>query len=75
MKKEKLLSLEFAIKKQTKDLAEQFHMHDRGTIEVGKRADLIVVEGDPLTDSNALARPRWVIRNGDLRSPKEWLQN
>jgi imidazolonepropionase-like amidohydrolase len=45
-----------------------------GTIEVGKRADLIVLEGNPLTDLENLARPRWVIRNGDLRTPKEWLQ-
>lgn len=44
VKKEKLLTLEFAIKKQTKDLAEQFHMHDRGTLEVGKAADLVLFD-------------------------------
>ena len=30
-----------------------FHLEDRGRIEVGKRADLILVEGDPTTDIKA----------------------
>ena len=32
------------------------------------------VEGDPLTDLDTLMRPRWVIREGDLRTAKEWLK-
>merc|ERR1719326_1661342 len=51
VKKEKLLGLEFAIEKQTKDLAEQFHMHDRGTIEVGKAADLVLFDLEKLEGS------------------------
>jgi imidazolonepropionase-like amidohydrolase len=39
---------------------------DRGTIEPGKRADLLVVEGDPTDDLAALDRVRYVIKAGAL---------
>jgi Tol biopolymer transport system component len=39
---------------------------DLGTIEVGKLADLVVVEGDPLTDIKAARRVRTVIKNGEV---------
>jgi Tol biopolymer transport system component len=39
---------------------------DLGTIHVGKLADLIVVDGDPLTDIKAARRVRTVIKNGDV---------
>jgi imidazolonepropionase-like amidohydrolase len=39
---------------------------DCGTLETGKRADLIAVEGDPLTDVNALSSVRAVIRAGEV---------
>lgn len=35
-----------------------------GSIEVGKRADLLLVDGDPLTDLRRLARPAAVIQGG-----------
>ena len=37
---------------------------DRGVIAPGRRADLLVVEGDPLTDLAALQRVRCVVRAG-----------
>ncbi len=37
-----------------------------GTIEVGKRADLVLVDGDPLADIRAIGRVRWVIRQGQV---------
>lgn len=37
---------------------------DRGVIETGKRADLVLVNGEPLNDINALADIREVILNG-----------
>ena len=40
-----------------------------GTIEVGKVADLVLVEGDPLTDITALRRVRRVIQGGVPRPP------
>lgn len=39
---------------------------DLGTVEVGKLADLIVVDGDPLSDITALQRVRLVIKNGQM---------
>jgi hypothetical protein len=37
---------------------------DRGSIEVGKIADLVVLDGNPLTDMRALERVRMVISEG-----------
>jgi imidazolonepropionase-like amidohydrolase len=39
---------------------------DLGTVEVGKLADLLVVQGDPLVDLSALARPILVVHNGQI---------
>jgi imidazolonepropionase-like amidohydrolase len=37
-----------------------------GTIEAGKIADLILVDGDPLDDLGRLAKPRQVMRAGQF---------
>ena len=37
-----------------------------GSIEVGKRADMILVRGDPLADAAVLAFPTWVIKGGEM---------
>ena len=37
---------------------------DRGTIETGKRADLIVINGDPSRDINAIYNIETVFKNG-----------
>ncbi len=37
---------------------------DTGTVEAGQTADLLVVDGDPLTDIGALRAPRLVIAGG-----------
>jgi enamidase len=39
-----------------------------GTVEVGKLADLLVVEGNPLRDIGALSRPVLVLRGGEIVS-------
>ena len=44
-----------------------------GTIDVGKRADLIVVKEDPLEDLRALRNLLWVIKDGEVRNPKDWI--
>ena len=36
-----------------------------GSIEVGKRADMILVAGDPLADASELASPTWVMKGGE----------
>jgi imidazolonepropionase-like amidohydrolase len=46
---------------------------DSGTVEPGKRADLILVEGDPLVDIGALRHVSRVIANGRVYDPaKLW---
>jgi hypothetical protein len=42
-----------------------------GTIAVGKRASLYLVEGDPLTDIRAIRRGRLVVKDGALFFPEE----
>ena len=39
---------------------------DIGTIQVGKLADLVIVEGDPLTDIKAARRVTTVVKNGEV---------
>jgi imidazolonepropionase-like amidohydrolase len=48
---------------------------DVGTIEVGKRADLVVIAGDPLADIRALRTIRWTIKDGVARTPREWMEH
>src|SRR5690606_25432210 len=37
-----------------------------GTLEVGKLADIVIVDGDPLTDSNALLNVVTTIKGGEV---------
>ena len=42
-------------------------MGDRvGTLESGKAADLVVVDGDPTTDISAVKRIHWVVKDGQI---------
>lgn len=43
------LSLEYVVRKQSHDTATLFGLTDRGTIEVGKKADINVIDMDALT--------------------------
>ena len=49
--------------------------HLVGTVEVGKRADLIVVHGDPLANISALRDVEWVVKDGEPRRPAEWMED
>ena len=46
-----------------------------GTVEVGKRADLIVARGDPLESVSVLGEIEWVIKDGELRRPAGWMED
>jgi imidazolonepropionase-like amidohydrolase len=48
----------------TATAAEAVGLTDRGTVAAGRRADLVVVEGDPLTDLACLERVRAVLKAG-----------
>ena len=59
----------------TRTPADMLHLDSEiGTLEVGKIADILVVEGDPLQDLQVLRHPRWIVRTGELRTPADWLQ-
>jgi hypothetical protein len=46
---------------------------DLGTVEVGKFADLLVLEADPLTDVENTKQIRYVIKDGRIYEPKKLL--
>jgi hypothetical protein len=45
--------------------------HSHGSIERGKRADLLLLEGDPTSDISALRRIRMVMKDGDIYFPQD----
>ena len=45
-----------------------------GTVEPGKRADLMIVRGDPLKDLRELRRIVWTVKNGVAHTPAEWME-
>ncbi|HYO76403.1 MAG TPA: amidohydrolase family protein [Thermoanaerobaculia bacterium] len=59
-----------AIQAATSTPARVFGDHDGGSIAKGKRADLVLIDGDPLTDLRVLRRPRIVFRRGIPYDPE-----
>jgi imidazolonepropionase-like amidohydrolase len=56
-----------ALKSATADAADLLGIADRaGTVDVGKDADLVLLDGDPLTEIRATRRIVAVIRGGVL---------
>ena len=45
-----------------------------GTIEAGKRADLVILDADPLTDMRNLSKVFRVIKGGVVHDPSELLR-
>ena len=60
------LSAVETMKLATSTAAKHLDLPDRGTIGPGQRADLLVVEGDPTQDLEALQRVRAVVSGGVL---------
>jgi imidazolonepropionase-like amidohydrolase len=56
----------------TKTAGEMLQL-EPGTVRVGGKADLVVVEGNPLEDLGAMREIRWTVFGGEARSPEEWL--
>ena len=61
------MSGEEIIRCATVDSAAWLGLEGKGTIAEGKDADLVLVDGDPVADPNALTRIRAVWRRGRLR--------
>jgi imidazolonepropionase-like amidohydrolase len=56
-----------AIRSATADAAALLGIADRvGTVDIGKDADLVLLDGDPLADISATARLRMVVRGGTI---------
>jgi imidazolonepropionase-like amidohydrolase len=53
-----------ALAAATADPARVFGLADRGRVAAGKRADLVLVSGDPLTDITATRSIQWIWREG-----------
>jgi imidazolonepropionase-like amidohydrolase len=39
---------------------------EAGTIEAGKRADLLLLDANPLADISNIRKSRWVVANGRM---------
>ncbi|HEY8378461.1 MAG TPA: amidohydrolase family protein [Nannocystis sp.] len=61
-----------AILAATRNAAELLGLRDIGQVKPGFVADLVVVDGDPLTDIRALERPVLVIQSGRPVQPPSW---
>jgi imidazolonepropionase-like amidohydrolase len=63
-----------AIESATRVPAESMGLgKDAGTIEIGKRADMIVLNADPLAQISNIRKLRWVVANGRVLEPaKLW---
>jgi imidazolonepropionase-like amidohydrolase len=60
-----------ALKTATSVVAKCFRFHDRGRIAEGLRADLVLVEGNPLADIDDSLNLRGVWREGVLTAHYE----
>src|SRR2546428_13837520 len=59
------LSLEEAIRKMTAMPAEHFGLRDRGRLEAGRAADVVVIDLEQLEDGSTLADPVNYVRGAD----------
>jgi len=68
------LSPEEAIKAATVNAAGMIGLErEIGTIEAGKRADLVVLKDNPLNNLRAFRTVRWTIKDGIAKTPEEWM--
>jgi imidazolonepropionase-like amidohydrolase len=44
-----------------------------GTLEIGKQADMLILDGDPLEDPGALRSIRWTVKKGVARTSEGWM--
>lgn len=61
-------TVEEALRTATSTCAKRYGLLDRGRIATGRRADLVLVQGDPLEDIRRTLDIRGVWRQGHLHS-------
>lgn len=54
-----------ALVSATSKIADRFNLSDRGIIQEGRLADLVLVSGDPTESIDAIGNIRTVWRNGE----------
>lgn len=64
-----------AIQAATRNSAELLNNNNIGTIEKGKLADLVIVDGNPLKDINMIHRIKMVIKKGEIFYPETVLKS
>ncbi len=63
-----------AIKAATINAAEMLGLDNEiGTVEVGKKADLVIVKDDPLKDLANLRSILWTVQGGVAKTPEQWM--
>jgi hypothetical protein len=68
------LSNEDVLKTATLTAAEMMgKQNEIGTLEVGKNADMIIVNDDPLKNIDILRNISYCIKDGVAKTPKEWM--
>jgi len=68
------MTTEEALAASTRLPSEMIGVADQiGTVELGKRADLVILEENPLLDIRALTSPAWVVKDGEARTPEGWM--
>lgn len=68
------LSPQEALLAATRDAAAMLGLPDRGRIAPGMVADLVVLAADPLQDPAALRTIQWTMHQGEMRTPRGWLE-
>ncbi len=64
-----------ALEAATRVAAEMLGIDDEiGTVEVGKRADLVILQDDPLEDLSALWSIQYTVQDGVAKTPQEWME-
>ncbi len=63
-----------AIRAATVNAAEMIGLQrEIGTVEVGKRADLVVLKENPLANLRAFRTVQWTVKDGIAKTPQEWM--